>query len=483
MQLDDLPLTHSFLELGNDFHSRVAQQPLRHAYFIHGNPRVAAQLGLHPSVFQHPSFVPCFNGTQPHPCFAPLAMVYAGHQFGSYVPQLGDGRAMLLGEVETPTGQWDLVTKGSGQTPYSRFADGRAVLRSSLREYLCSAAMTGLGIPTSQALCIIGSEEPVQRERIEPGALIVRVAQSHLRFGSFEYFSHTNQHDALRSLVDYTIQRHFPKLHTEQHPVAAFLAEVTRRTARLMARWQSVGFTHGVMNTDNMSIIGDTFDYGPFGFMDAFEPHHIPNHSDHTGRYAFDQQPGIGLWNCRALAYALHPLLPAEAAKEILDDYEPTYQTEFHRLIALKLGLNQNADHAQTLFGELAPLLALDRVDYTIFFRKLCSLNQNTEQVKTLFSSQTGIQSWLDRYTKIQGTEPGTQEDRGNRMRQVNPKFVLRNYLAETAIRQAEDYRDHSVIEKLMTVLASPFEEHHELESFAEHPPDWSKDLQLSCSS
>ena len=482
-QLEDLSLNHSFLELGNDFSSRVVPAPLRNAYLIHGNDEVAEQIGLDPQAFQHPTFVRCFNGEQSHPNFAPLAMVYSGHQFGSYVPQLGDGRAMLLGEIKNKAGHWDLVTKGAGPTPYSRFADGRAVLRSSIREYLCSAAMQGLGIPTSQALCLIGSEEPVQRERTETGALVVRVARSHIRFGSFEYFSHTNQHEALKALIDYTIQRNFPEHKSSDHPIEGFLTSIVQRTATLMAQWQAVGFTHGVMNTDNMSIIGDTFDYGPFGFMDSFVPHYIPNHSDHSGRYAFDQQPGIGLWNCRALAYALKPVLEDEAATEILDQYETFYHEEYLRLMARKLGIKGTEKNIPELLNPLFSMMTVDEVDYSIFFRSLSNQQSGREQVRTLFRNQSGIDAWFTLYDQAEPPNPPTAEEKTRDMKAVNPKYILRSYMAETAIRKAEDDRDHSIITELMTLLQSPFDEHPEMEHYASQPPEWSRHLELSCSS
>ncbi len=482
-QLEDLQLSHSFLELGNDFSSRVVPVPLRNAYLIHGNEHVAETIGLDPEAFQHPTFVGCFNGEQAHPRFAPLSMVYSGHQFGSYVPQLGDGRAMLLGEVKNKAGHWDLVTKGAGPTPYSRFADGRAVLRSSIREYLCSAAMSGLGIPSSQALCLIGSEEPVRRESVETGALIVRVAQSHVRFGSFEYFSHTNQHEALKALIDYTIQRNFPEHQASEQAIEGFFMSVVQRTALLMAQWQAVGFTHGVMNTDNMSIIGDTFDYGPFGFMDSFLPHYIPNHSDHGGRYAFDQQPGIGLWNCRALAYALKPVLADEAANGILNQFESIYHEEYLRLMARKLGITGTEKSIPELLNPLFSMMTVDEVDYHRFFRFLSDPQSGRAQATALFRNKSGIEAWFTLYDNARPEALCPAEERSRDMKAVNPKYVLRSYLAETAIRKAEDDHDHSVISELMTVLESPFDEHPTFERYAAEPPEWSRQIELSCSS
>jgi uncharacterized protein YdiU (UPF0061 family) len=318
--LEDLEFENSFGCLPTSFYSRLAPTPFTHPpYLISFNSSVAELIGLLPDQAQRPEFLAYLTGAKPWSGTDPLAMLYAGHQFGHYVSQLGDGRAILLGEVRNAQGaKWDLQLKGCGITPYSRQGDGRAVLRSTIREYLCSEAMHGLGIPTTRALCIIGSEEEVYREEIESGAMLLRVAPSHVRFGSFEVFYYRKQYDEIRTLADYVIAQHYPGLAGHPQKYEEWLRQIVLRTARLIAQWQSVGFAHGVMNTDNMSILGLTLDYGPYGFLDQYDPGFICNHSDHHGRYAFEQQPEIALWNLTCQAQALTPLMSVDAAKACL---------------------------------------------------------------------------------------------------------------------------------------------------------------------
>ncbi|MEW6613804.1 MAG: protein adenylyltransferase SelO family protein, partial [Pseudomonadota bacterium] len=293
--LEDLDFDNSFARLPEPFYSRVMPTPVPAPELLSYNETAAALLDLDPREAQRPEFVEYFSGNRPLPGSEPLAALYAGHQFGHYVPQLGDGRAILLGEVRNRAGErWELQLKGAGRTPYSRGGDGRAVLRSTIREYLCSEAMHGLGIPSTRALCIVGSELEVYRESVERGAVLLRLAPSHVRFGSFEVFFYRDQHAELKLLADYVIERHYPELADGDDRYVRFFQEVVLRTARLLAQWQAVGFAHGVMNTDNMSILGLTLDYGPFGFLDRYDPGFICNHSDHAGRYAFDRQPQIG---------------------------------------------------------------------------------------------------------------------------------------------------------------------------------------------
>ena len=289
---------------------------------VHGSASAAALIDLPPSAFAHPNFAQVFSGHAPLGGFAPYATVYAGHQFGVFVPQLGDGRALTIAELVNARGEtWDVQLKGAGRTPYSRFADGRAVLRSSIREYLCSEAMAALGIPTTRALSVVATREGVARERMEPGAVVTRLAPSFVRFGHFEYFHHRGLHDDVRLLADHVIEGHFPHLAALPDRHAAWFGEIVARTADLMAAWQAAGFAHGVMNTDNMSILGLTIDYGPFGFLDAYDPGFICNHSDEGGRYAFERQPAIALWNLQALAAALTSLVPVETLRAALETY------------------------------------------------------------------------------------------------------------------------------------------------------------------
>lgn len=490
-----LPLSNSFSTLGETFFSRVQPTPFAtQAELIHFNHDAAALLDLHPDVHREPQLAEILSGKRQIPNADPLAMLYAGHQFGHYVPQLGDGRAILLGETTNQHDQrWEIQLKGSGLTPYSRDGDGRAVLRSTIREYLCSEAMHALGIPTTRALSIIASNDEVYRERIEPGAMLTRLAPSHVRFGSFEVFYYRNEFEHIRTLADYVIEHHFPELTQEQHRYEALLEEVIRRTAALIAQWQAVGFSHGVMNSDNMSVLGLTIDYGPYGFMEAYDPGFICNHSDHHGRYAFDQQPNIGLFNLSCLAQAILPLLAeepeqaAEIAKAKLQDYQHHFVEHYATRMRSKLGFNHPSAEDQALVDDLLDLMAADRVDFTILFRKLSDFSTaeraKNDSVRDLFLRRDAFDAWSNRYRQRLTNEGSDDAARSIQIRQVNPKYILRNYLAEIAIRKAEDNKDYSEIDQLFTLLRSPFEEHSEWEHYAGHPPDWANQLSVSCSS
>ncbi len=480
-----LPLLVSrFAELGDTFFSPVQIQPLRAAQWLAVSPSVAHLLGLSPEQVASEAALHRCNGVVAS-SVQPLAMVYAGHQFGSYNPRLGDGRAMLMGELEHAGRRFEIQLKGAGPTPYSRQGDGRAVLRSSIREFLCSEAMHGLGIPTTRALALMASDEPVYREQVERGAMVLRVSPSHIRFGSFEYFFYTRQHDALQVLADFVIDHHYPDCRAAENPYAAFLQQVVQRTAVMIAHWQAVGFAHGVMNTDNMSILGETFDYGPFGFLDDYNPHYICNHSDHSGRYAFEQQPGIGLWNCNALAHALSPLVPVETLREILNSYQPVLEDTWTQLMRTKLGLLEAKEGDADLLAGLLNLLRAGAVDYTIFFRRLCDFTvfENNSAVRDLFVDRTAFDQWALQYSQRLEAESSDNAERCVRMKKVNPKFILRNYLAQQAITKAERDKDFSEVQSLLSVLQSPFDEHPAFEHYAAFPPEWGKHLEISCSS
>ncbi|MDP2226039.1 MAG: YdiU family protein, partial [Moraxellaceae bacterium] len=340
--LETLAFDNRYAQLPAPLFSRLAPTGLARPHLVAFNSDAAALIDLDPAEAMRPEFARYFGGQQLLPGSAPLAMKYTGHQFGSYNPELGDGRGLLLGEVMNGRGEHiDLHLKGAGQTPYSRFGDGRAVLRSCIREYLGSEAMHGLGIPTTRALCIIGSDEPVQREKTETAAMLLRMADTHIRFGHFEWLFHSGQHELLKAFTDKVIAWHFPAITASATPYRDFFAEVSRRTASLMAKWQLAGFAHGVMNTDNFSITGTTFDYGPYGFLDAYAPGFICNHSDHSGRYAWNQQPSIGLWNLNALAHALSGLIARDDLVAILQDYEPQLVRVYAEGLRAKLGLLQ----------------------------------------------------------------------------------------------------------------------------------------------
>ncbi|TCK17762.1 uncharacterized protein YdiU (UPF0061 family) [Thiogranum longum] len=464
-------------------------QPLENARLVHFNADAAALIDLDPGQANTPEFLDFVSGKQLLPDCQPLAMCYAGHQFGQYVPRLGDGRAILLGQVRNDDGQsWDLQLKGGGKTLYSRGGDGRAVLRSTIREYLCSEAMHGLGIPTTRALCLIDSDEEVYREQIETGAMLVRMAPTHIRFGSFEYLYYEERHDDLRALADYTLKHYFPDLVESDNPFLALLETAIASTANLIAQWQAVGFAHGVMNSDNMSMLGLTLDYGPFGFLDAYDPGFICNHSDHSGRYAFDQQPHIGLFNLSCLAQALLPLIDTQAetsaalAREALDRYQALYIDAYAERMREKLGLQTARPEDKELCETLLGVMASCRADYTRVFRQLSEPN-GLETLRDLFTDRDAIDTWLRHYRARLEHEKCVPEARSQRMKQVNPKYILRNYLAENAIRKARDEQDFSEIGRLMTLLKNPFDDNPEFDHYAAEPPDWAQGISVSCSS
>ena len=417
-----------------------------------------------------------------------LATVYSGHQFGVWAGQLGDGRALLLGEAQTPLGRLEVQLKGAGLTPYSRMGDGRAVLRSSIREFLCSEAMHALGIPTTRALAIVGSPLPVRRETMETAAVVTRVAPSFLRFGHFEHFTHTAQDiDALRRLVDATIARFYPEAAAAANPTAALLEAVCARTATLLAQWQAVGFCHGVMNTDNMSMLGLTIDYGPFGFLDAFDPGHVCNHSDHQGRYAYARQPNVAFWNLHALAQALLPLIDdQDTALAALEPYKTLFPQAMLTALRAKLGLHSERDEDRDLADDLLKLMAQDRADFSITWRRLAGFDSAadavTPPVRDLFIDRAAFDAWATRYGERLRAESSIDAERAARMNRVNPKFVLRNHLAETAIEHARA-GDFSEVQRLLKVLQRPFDEQIEHEADAGFPPVWATELEISCSS
>ncbi len=493
-RLEQLRFSNSFSRrLDERYFARLAPTPLEQSHLIAFNQDAAKLLELDPAEAQRPEFIRYFGGDETPPGGEPLAMLYSGHQFGNYVPQLGDGRAILLGEVSNSRDErWELQLKGAGITPFSRRGDGRAVLRSTIREYLCSEAMHHLGIPTTRSLCMTASNEEVYRERIEKGAMMVRMAPTHIRFGSFEVFYYRSQFERLQPLADYVIEHHYPHLLTESNRYLELFREVTRRTAELISQWQQVGFAHGVMNTDNMSILGLTLDYGPYGFLDDYDPGYICNHSDYAGRYAFDNQPQIGKWNLSCLGQALLPLFdgePEEAAaqaNEVLTGYKPHLDRHYAEGMRRKMGLHQRAEEDGKLLKELLALMKQSRVDYTRFFRALGHFNHEepaaNHTLRDQFIDRGAFDAWANRYAarlEKEGMEPSI---RRAVMERINPKYILRNYLAQQAIERAEA-GDYSEIEKLHDILRRPFDEQPEHEAYAEAPPDWGKALEISCSS
>ncbi|UTZ21154.1 protein adenylyltransferase SelO [Vibrio campbellii] len=480
--------THRFSELPSAFFTYVTPQLLDNTRWVVWNGEFAQQFGL--PAAENEELLNVFAGQKEFAPFAPLAMKYAGHQFGVYNPDLGDGRGLLLAEMQHQDGTWfDIHLKGAGLTPYSRMGDGRAVLRSTIREYLCSEAMAGLGIPTTRALGMMDSDTPVYREKMEYGALLIRVAETHIRFGHFEHFFYTNQLAEQKLLADKVIEWHFPECLETEKPYAAMFESIVEKTAEMIAYWQAYGFAHGVMNTDNMSILGQTFDYGPFGFLDDYDPNYICNHSDYQGRYAFEQQPRIALWNLSALAHSLSPLVQREDLEAALGKFEVRLSQKFSELMRAKLGLHTKVDEDGRLFEAMFELLNQNKADYTRFFRELSSLDVKSPQaVIDLFIDREAASAWVDLYLarcELEVDECGERvsaQTRCEKMRRMNPKYILRNYLAQIAIDKAEE-GDFSEVNRLAELLKRPYDEQPEFDDYAKLPPEWGKKMEISCSS
>jgi uncharacterized protein YdiU (UPF0061 family) len=491
--LETLSFDNAFARLPDAFYTRLPPEPLPDPYLVAASPAAAALIGLDSTELARPEFAQVFAGNRLLPGSEPLAAVYSGHQFGVWAGQLGDGRAHLLGEVSGADSGWEIQLKGAGQTPYSRFADGRAVLRSSIREFLCSEAMAALGIPTTRALSVVGSHAPVRREAIETAAVVARLAPSFIRFGSFEHWAARNKPAELRQLADYVIDRFRSECREAANPYAALLADVGRRTGETIAKWQAVGFMHGVMNTDNMSILGLTLDYGPFGFMDAFDAGHICNHSDDRGRYSYRSQPQIGHWNLYALGSALAALIgePDAVQAAIEESYAPSFEGHFMDLMRAKLGLARALPGDEDFIGETFGLLQQQHPDYTQFFRRLGELPAQVDEatrtaadapLRDLVIDRDGLDAWLALWRARLGAEGRPDAERQAAMRAVNPKYVLRNWIAEAAIRAAQG-GNFTEVENVLACLAKPFDEQPEFERFAAPPPDWAAGLAVSCSS
>ncbi len=485
--LDKWTLENQFATLPGHFFTRQAGSPISEPYLVAASPAVATSIGLTGESISTTAFLNYFAGNETIPGSTPLAAVYSGHQFGVWAGQLGDGRALLLGDIAHAGQRQEIQLKGSGMTPYSRMGDGRAVLRSSIREFLCSEAMAGLHIPSSRALCIIGSDQMVFRETPETCAVVTRVAPSFIRFGSFEHWYYNDRMDDLRALADFVIEHDYPELLNHSNKYLALLSEVTRRTAELMAQWQSVGFMHGVMNTDNMSILGITLDYGPFGFMEAFDERHICNHTDQQGRYSYRMQPAIGNWNCQALAQALSPLIGNfEEINLILASYPAVYRTKWSALMRQKFGLLTEQEADLDLFSHFFTLLQNNHADFTLSFRYLSKLLQakttKDELLRNLIMDRDGLDLLLESYRARLAAENSDDQQRQTSMLANNPKYILRNYLAQIAIEKAQK-KDFSEVVKLLQILEHPFDEQEENEHYADLPPDWASHLEVSCSS
>lgn len=483
--LTELDFDNRFARLGDVFSTEVTPQPLEAPRLVIASEAAMALLDLDPAVAGDPLFAELFSGHKLWNAAEPRAMVYSGHQFGSYNPRLGDGRGLLLGEVVNEAGEhWDLHLKGAGKTPYSRMGDGRAVLRSSIREFLASEHLHALGIPSSRALCVTGSDTPVYRERQERGAMLLRLAQSHVRFGNFEFFYYTKQHDELKRLLDHVVESHFVDCLEHPEPYHSFFRQVLERTAELIAYWQAYGFCHGVMNTDNMSILGITFDFGPYAFLDDFDARFICNHSDDAGRYSYENQVPIAHWNLAALAQALTPFIAIEQLRATMDLFLPIYEAAWLDLMRRRLGFRTAEDDDKALVQRLLQLMQGSAIDYTNFFRELGdhAAEQALARLREDFIDIKAFDEWAARYLQRTQREGDDQSVRQARMHAVNPKYILRNYLAQQAIEAAEA-GDYGPVRELHAVLSRPFDEQPGRERYAERPPEWGKHLEISCSS
>lgn len=508
-----LKTDNSFAALGLDFYTRLPTTPLKNPRLVHANSEVAKLLGLNPASFEEKEFLDVVSGSQPLPGGDTLAAVYSGHQFGVWAGQLGDGRAHLLGEVVGPSGNWEIQLKGAGMTPYSRMGDGRAVLRSSVREYMASHAMHGLGIATTRALSLVSADDPVMRETVETAAIVARVAPSFVRFGSFEHWASRKRPDLVRKLADYVIERFYPEClnsvtgtpETPEARYVRFLEAVVKRTAVLIANWQVVGFCHGVMNTDNMSILGLTLDYGPYGFMDGFDARHICNHTDSNGRYAWHAQPSVAHWNLYQLANSLHTIVPqAEPLRAALDQFEPTFLHAMQDRMSQKLGLKTWQAGDEMLIDDLWSLMQASHADFSLTFRQLAyapglahaeagrialdlggTVGDGSGSLRPfidLFVDREAACAWLERYKNRIQLESTPWQQRVNDMLAVNPLYILRNYLAQEVI-EATQRGDLSALERMMDLLADPYTARPGMEHYSALPPVWASKIEVSCSS
>jgi len=466
-----------WLQLPDCFYRSVQPTPLDNPYFVHCNPDAAQLLGLSAEQLTNETMLRCFNGNNLLPEITPIASVYAGHQFGIFTSQLGDGRVISLGEVQNCNGnRYEIQLKGAGLTPYSRTLDGRCPLGSAIREYLGSEALAGLGIPGSRSLCLLGSSTKVRREHLTTGAILVRMARSHIRFGHFEYFHHRGDLENVKILVEFVIEQLFPELLNE--PVALrplrLLETIVERSARLLADWQSVGFTHGVINTDNMTVYGESLDFGPFGFMETYDPEFSPNPGDDLSRYQFDQQPGIGRWNCLALAEASSSLLPKRIIPaSLLRLYRQNYHQHYLLRMRLKLGLITQHSDDTGLVDALLKALQQGKIDYALFFRRLAEFDaQGQNQKLTALTTEPALLTgWLDSYRDRLSLEKTSVHTRQTMMNQVNPCYVLRNHLLHMSINSAEQ-GDLSEFNRLLTLLQNPFEERPNMDFYSLPQPE-----------
>lgn len=470
--------TTRYVEELPETYSHVTPTPLDDPYWVSWNVAMAEQMQLpvqaDDNILQVMAGRALFQGHQP------IAQKYAGHQFGGWNPDLGDGRGLLLGEWTSDSGIWEMHLKGAGKTPFSRFADGRAVLRSSIREYLGSEAMHALGVPTTRALAIAGSSERVQRETVETAATVMRVTPSHIRFGHFEWFSYANKPDQLKQLADYVIRHHYPDAADQTEPVLAMFSSVVERTALMVANWMAYGFVHGVMNTDNMSILGETFDYGPYAFLDTTNLNAVFNHTDDRGRYSFKRQPHVALWNLQRLAQALTPLAASDDLNEALGAYEPCFVHHYERLMSLRLGGSADYPIPRTLIDQWLGMLQSEQKDFNGSFRALSALPKSDWlSLKDDFIDRAAFESWA---SEMAEHIDSADERRQVGMMSVNPITIARTHHLQAVIDAAQK-GDLALFESLFAALQSPYEQRDEWSRWHQPPAGSARAVVLSCSS
>jgi len=488
-QAPSIPFDNSYARLPPQFLADQAPTPVAAPRLIKFNEALGRELGLDVDALER-NGAAIFSGNELLPGSQPIAMAYAGHQFGNFVPQLGDGRAILLGEVKDRNGRRrDIQLKGSGPTPFSRRGDGRAALGPVLREYVISEAMHALGIPTTRALAAVTTGEPVYREEVLPGAIFTRVAASHIRVGTFQFFAARGDTDSLRTLADHVIARHYPEIRDRTNPYLALLEAVAERQAALIARWLHVGFIHGVMNTDNMTVSGETIDFGPCAFMDAYDPATVFSSIDRNGRYAYANQPAIGQWNLARLGETLIPLIDPsvdtaiDLANTVIKAYGERFQAYWLSGMRAKIGLANEEDGDLDLIQSLLATMQEQSADFTLAFRRLATLaaDEDVTDFAATFQDPQSIAPWLQRWRERLGRDPRTAAARGQAMRKANPAFIPRNHRIEQAIQAAVEDDDFSLFEALLKVLAKPYEDQPAFAPYAEPPLPAERVLQTFC--
>ncbi len=486
-----IPFDNSYARLPDRFFARVRPTPVREPRLIRLNEPLARELGVDVDAVDERTAAEIFSGNRIAEGSEPIATAYAGHQFGTWVPQLGDGRAILLGEVVDRAGRrFDIQLKGSGPTPFSRRGDGRAALGPVIREYVVSEAMTALGIPSTRALAAVTTGEKVIRERMLPGGILTRVAASHIRVGTFEYFARRGDVEAVRTLADYVIARHYPDCARADGPHRALLDAVVAAQAELLPQWLLVGFIHGVMNTDNMSIAGETIDFGPCAFMDEYDPATVFSSIDQWGRYSYHNQPNIGQWNLARLAECLLPLLHDDEdaavadATEALNAFAPHFEHAYHTRLLRKLGIETPRDGDLELARQLLRAMHDNMADFTLTFRGLADAAlgpEHDEPVRRLFSVGDAFDEWAARWRQRLAQEPGDPCTRRDAMRRVNPAYIPRNHRVEAAIRAAEDEDDFAPFEELLAVVTRPYDDQPGRELYAQPPEAHERVRQTFC--